>query len=106
MHCTDQLPVSVSVYVQDVIVALVRARVHSITSVRGFPKLVLIVTLVRLNTIILSSEGGVLASSFLFPSGDQCCVLPKFRKFSKPQSISALPSCRPDMMSFVLMLGT
>ena len=54
---------------------------------------------------ILIAEGGMLAAFFfsplLFLSGDQCCDA-LMRKFLKPRSTSAMPSCRPDVIFAVL----
>ena len=102
--------VSVSVSVQDGIVALGKAHTCPALSLSSLPKVALetVPIFVWLNTDRSQSwrvECRPLPFSTPLSSRQsmlRCFGLSMFRKFLKPLSTSALPSCRPDVISAVL----
>ena len=100
--------VSVSVSAQDGIVVLGKAHTRSAPSFSSLPKVALetVPIFVWLNTD-RSRPWRMECRPLPFStplSVDQCCdaLACLCRKFLKPQNTSALPSCRPDVISAVL----
>ena len=107
---TMECSVSVSVSAQDGIVALGKAHTRSAPSLSSLPKVALetVPIFVWLNTD-RSRPWRVECRplSFSTPLSFRrsmlwCSCLSVLRKFLKPLSTSALPSCRPDVISAVL----
>ena len=107
---TEKVSVSVSVSAQDDIVVLGKAHARSVPSFSRLPKVALetVPVIAWLNTDrsrpwrvecwpLPFSTPLSFRRSMLWCSG-----LSMLRKFLKPRSTSALPSCRPDVISAVL----
>ena len=103
--------VSVSVSVQDGIVALGKAHTRSAPSLSSLPKVALetVPMFVWLNTDRsrpwrVECRPLPFSTPLSFRRSALCCSgLSVLRKFLKPLSTSALPSCRPDVISAVLI---